>query len=206
MKTIEEALEDTPVVCLLGPRQCGKTTLAAMLSPDRPYFSLDDHNLLQAAKEDPQGFILQLPEYVTIDEVQRVPELLLAIKLSVDENRSSGRFLLTGSANLMTMPQLADSLAGRMEIIYLHPFAETEKENGSGDFLERWLDNKLKAELKPNGLSEASELPQRLTFGGYPEPNKRKIERARQWHRQYIRSIVARDIHCLLYTSDAADE
>lgn len=202
---VEEALEDTPVVCLLGPRQCGKTTLVIKLAPERAYFSLDDANLLQAAKEDPQGFLLQLPERVTIDEVQRVPELLLAIKRSVDENRLPGRFLLTGSANLLAMPQLADSLAGRMEVVYLHPFAEVEKEKGNGDFLEGWLSLGLKPSLIPRRSGETFDLPDRIVYGGYPEPNRRKIARARQWHRQYLRAIIERDIHDVARVKEGGD-
>jgi predicted AAA+ superfamily ATPase len=136
---VDEALADTPVVCLLGPRQCGKSTLAEHQSADRLYYSLDDLNLLDAARSDPVGFIQQMPGRVTIDEIQRVPELLLTIKRQVDSNRQSGRFLLTGSANLLQMPRLADSLAGRMECLHLHPFTEAEKAEVPGRFLADWL-------------------------------------------------------------------
>lgn len=81
---LAEALADTPVVCILGPRQCGKSTLAQHAAPDRTYVSLDDPNSYQLASLDPKGFIGELPEVVTIDEIQRVPELTLAIKQSVD--------------------------------------------------------------------------------------------------------------------------
>ena len=103
---VAQALADTPVVCLLGPRQCGKSTLAGMLAPERAYYSLDDHNYLKAAQADPVGFLAQLPDYVTLDEVQRAPELFLAIKRSVDTDRRPGRFFLTGSANLLQLPRL----------------------------------------------------------------------------------------------------
>ena len=99
--SLHEALADTPVVCLLGPRQVGKTTLARQLEPERAYLSFDDATLLNAAKSDPAGFVQSLPHHITLDEVQRVPELMPAIKSNVDQQRTPGRFLLTGSANLL---------------------------------------------------------------------------------------------------------
>ena len=98
---LEVALSDTPVVCLLGPRQCGKSTLARQREGSRSYINLDDGDLLRLALADPKGFIDELPKKVTIDEIQRAPELMLAIKRNVDADRQPGRFLLTGSANLL---------------------------------------------------------------------------------------------------------
>jgi predicted AAA+ superfamily ATPase len=99
---------------LIGPRQCGKTTLVRQFSKDnRDYVTLDDDTILSAAGSDPAGFARSY-EKVTIDEVQRAPELLRAIKQSVDNNRRAGRFLLTGSANVLTLPHISKSLAGRM--------------------------------------------------------------------------------------------
>jgi uncharacterized protein len=106
------ALADTPVVCVLGPRQAGKTTLARMFEPQYGYVSLDDPAALAFAESDPMGFVSALPDPVILDEVQGVPELLRAIKLAVDNDRCPGRFLLTGSANLLLLPRLGDSLAG----------------------------------------------------------------------------------------------
>jgi len=200
---LEEALSDTPVVCLLGARQCGKSTLAEHLAPDRSYISLDDQNFLQAAESDPVGFVAQLPEVVTLDEVQRVPELLLAIKRSVDADRRPGRFLLTGSANLLQLPRLADSLAGRMECLFLQPFAEAEKEAASGRFLRNLLDGTIGEPLTAAEPPRPSTIPARLTAGGYPEPICRTPARARQWHRQYLRSIIERDIHDVARIQDS---
>ena len=201
---LEEALKDTPVVSLIGARQCGKSTLAAHLAPDRDYISLDDQNYLQAAQDDPIGFVAQLPDVVTLDEVQRVPELLLSIKRSVDADRRPGRFLLTGSANLLQLPRLADSLAGRMECLVLQPFAEAEQEGAPGRFLRELVEGMIEEPFTGGGPPQPSALPGRLVIGGFPEPKRRTPARARQWHRQYLRSIVARDIHDVARIQDGA--
>ncbi|MEQ1914368.1 MAG: AAA family ATPase, partial [Sideroxydans sp.] len=134
-----DALNDTPVVLINGPRQAGKTTLVRQLAgANRRYLTLDDEATRVAAQEDPVGLIRSIDSAV-IDEVQRAPNLLLAIKKSVDEDRRPGRFLLTGSANLMMLPTLADSLAGRMETLTLLPLAQCEMAiapNASS----KWLD------------------------------------------------------------------
>src|SRR5690606_2198520 len=118
---------------------------------------------------DPEGFVDSLPERVTIDEIQRVPELTLAIKRSVDARRRSGRFLLTGSANLLQLPRLADSLAGRMECLYLQPFIEAEKQGAAGRFLDAWFGDELVGKQPAGRSPRPSELPARLVAGGYPE-------------------------------------
>jgi len=199
------ALADTPVVCLLGPRQSGKSTLAIHQAPDRAYLSLDDQNFFDLASADPQSFVDNLPEYVTIDEIQRVPELMLAIKRSIDTNRKPGRFLLTGSANLLQLPRLADSLAGRMETIELQTFSEAEKEGTPGRFLEKWLGGQLDTTLSGSSRPKASTLPARIIAGGYPEAFQRKPARARQWQAQYIQSIIERDIHDISQVKDGSD-
>ena len=202
---LAEAMKDTPVVCLLGPRQCGKSTLARTFDADRLYLSLDDGNLLTAATKDPGGFVAQLPDSVTLDEVQRVPELLLAIKRAVDENRRPGRFLLTGSANLLQLPHLPDSLAGRMECLYLYPLAEAEKSGSAGAFLARWLDGDLSDNRLREDSMAPSSLPGRIVAGGYPEPQGRGPVRARQWHRQYLRAVIDRDIHDVAHVRDSSE-
>lgn len=204
-RALADALKDTPVVCILGPRQCGKSTLALRQAPARTYLSLDDQAVFHLAKTDPQGFIGELPEYVTIDEVQRVPELLLAIKLSVDFNRKPGRYLLTGSANLLQLPRLADSLAGRMELIHLHTFTEAEKEGAPGRFLEDWLEGKLDTTLSASEPPKASSLPHRMIAGGYPDAFQRSPRRARLWQAQYIQSIIERDIHDISQIKEGRD-
>ena len=118
---VTAALKDTPVVMVTGPRQCGKTTLVRdLVAGARAYRTLDDETALAGARQDATGFVRGL-DRSTIDEVQRAPDLLRAIKQSVDQDRRPGRFLLTGSANVLTLPTVSESLAGRMEIVTLLP-------------------------------------------------------------------------------------
>lgn len=122
----QEAVSDTPVVLIVGPRRAGKTTLVRkMADAKRTYITLDDQTVLDAARFDPAGFIRGLDRAI-IDEIQRAPDLLLAIKKTVDEDYRPGRFLLTGSANVLTLPRVADSLAGRMETLRILPLARAE--------------------------------------------------------------------------------
>ena len=202
---LEEALSDTPVVCILGPRQCGKSTLARQADPERHYITLDDSTYLNLALSDAQGFIDQLPAKVAIDEIQRAPGLTLAIKRNIDENRKPGRFLLTGSANLLQLPHLSDSLAGRMECLYLNPFTVSEIEGLSGNFLANWLEGKIRPSIVGKPEPRSSALPSRLCAGGYPEAFTRTPRRARNWQKQYLASIIERDIHDIANVRDGAD-
>ena len=146
----DEALSDTPVVLIVGPRRAGKTTLVRkMEGAGRSYITLDDQTVLSSAKSDPAGFIRGLDRAI-IDEIQRAPELLLAIKKTVDEDYRPGRFLLTGSANVLTLPRVADSLAGRMETIRMLPLARAEVEGTTSTFLDRLFEGKLHSDR--NGI------------------------------------------------------
>ena len=204
-RSLDEALADTPVVAILGARQVGKSTLARQLVPDRLFVDLDLPSARKAATADPEGFIDGLPPTVTLDEVQRVPELMLAIKVAVDRDRRPGRFLLTGSANMMLLPQLSDSLAGRMEVIRLHPLTEAEKDHTPGRFLETFLAGELKPEIRPSDGSSSEELVRRMFHGGFPEACARSPARARAWHRQYIAAIIDRDVRDVANVKDAAN-
>lgn len=158
------------------------------------YVSLDDAATLAFAQEDPTGFVAALPDPVILDEVQRAPELLRAIKLAVDRDRRPGRFLLTGSANLLMLPQLGDSLAGRMEIIGLQPLTAAEQTGRPGAFLARLLAGALKPELASAATPASDDLARRVVAGGFPEAVSRSPTRARAWHHNYLRTLVERDV------------
>lgn len=190
---ITEALLDTPVVLLAGPRQAGKTTLVRQIAEQQGlrYLTLDDALTLLSAREDPVGMIRSLDRAV-IDEIQRAPQLLLAIKKSVDDDRRPGRFLITGSANLMALPTVADSLAGRMETLSLLPLSQSEIESNSANWIDRAFTGQLLQVDKP---ALGSELIERILCGGYPEAISRSSPRRRlTWARQYIDAIIQRDV------------
>ena len=189
---IAEAMLDTPVVLLAGPRQAGKTTLVRqMAGKGLRYLTLDDELTLLSAHEDPVGMIRSLDRAV-IDEIQRAPQLLLAIKKSVDEDRRPGRFLLTGSANLMALPTVADSLAGRMETLSLLPLSQSEIEGHSAN----WIDSVFAGRILTLGTpAVGSDLVERVLRGGYPESISRASAKRRvAWSRQYIDAIIQRDV------------
>lgn len=190
---IAEALQDTPVVLLAGPRQAGKTTLVRQIAEQQGlrYLTMDDELTLLSAREDPVGMIRSLDRAV-IDEIQRAPQLLLAIKKSVDEDRRSGRFLLTGSANLMALPTVADSLAGRMETLSLLPLSQSEIEAHSAN----WVDNAFAGRiLKVDQPALSGDLIERVLRGGYPEAISRTSAKRRvAWARHYIDAIIQRDV------------
>lgn len=189
---IQEALSDTRVVLIAGPRQSGKTTLAADIAgKEIPYFTLDDATILTAATEDPVGFLRGLDRAV-IDEIQRAPDLLLAIKSIVDKDKLPGKFLLTGSANLMTVPNVADSLAGRMEVIKLLPLSQSEMSGGKTNFIENAF-----AGVSPKTTMSivGDDLVETVLSGGYPEAlTRKKWTRKQDWYLDYVDAIVQRDV------------
>ena len=191
-RRVREALEDTRVVLVCGPRQSGKTTLAQQIAGDAiPFVTLDDATAYEAASTDPVGFVRGLDRAV-IDEVQRVPGLILAIKATVDADPHPGRFLLTGSADLMTLPRVADSLAGRMGIVRLLPLAQAELRGAAPDFLDKAFAGKPPTFRTP---IVGDSLVETVLAGGYPEALTRPgWRRRRDWHLDYIEAIVQRDI------------
>lgn len=191
-KRIDEAMADTPAVLVVGPRQAGKTTLVRQMAGESlRYLTLDDDLTLLAAREDPVGMIRSLDRAI-IDEIQRAPKLLLAIKKSIDEDRRPGRFLLTGSANLMLLPTVADSLAGRMETCTLLPLSQSEMRGGGANWIDEAFQGNL---LKISRPVVGSELIETVLIGGYPEAVSRPTARRRTtWARQYIDAIVQRDV------------
>jgi predicted AAA+ superfamily ATPase len=191
-ETVTTALKDTPVVMVTGPRQCGKTTLVRdLIASNREFITLDDDTVLASARSDPTGLVRGLNR-TTIDEVQRAPDLLRAIKRSVDDDRRAGRFLLTGSANILTLPQVSESLAGRMEIVSLLPLSQTEIRRRKPTFLKSAFEGKLG---KPAEMMIGDDLVQTVLIGGYPEMLRRRDPKRRQaWARDYVKAIVQRDV------------
>ena len=189
---IKEALADTRVILISGPRQSGKTTLATDIAADEiPFFTLDDATVLAAATDDPVGFLRGMDRAV-IDEIQRAPDLLLAIKTEVDRDKSPGRFLLTGSANLMTVPRVADSLAGRMEVIKLLPLSRSEILGSKSKFLDNAFSS-IQPTVETTTLGD--ELIETVLEGGYPEAITRKRwARKQDWYHSYVDAIVQRDV------------
>jgi uncharacterized protein len=190
---VREALRDTRIVAISGPRQSGKTTLARRFARQgRTFFTLDNQATLAAAKSDPVAFIRGL-DRVVIDEVQRAPDILLAIKQSVDEDPRPGRFLLTGSANLLTIRTVNDSLAGRVEVVPLYPLGRSERlRSKTPSFMAKVFRGQI-----PHAAESltADKLLQVVAAGGYPDAIKRRAEQRRaDWYRAYIKSIVERDV------------
>ena len=199
---LQVALQDTPAVLINGPRQCGKTTLVQQFAQGMSYITLDDPGMLSAAQQDPVGLLRQIDRAV-IDEVQRAPQLLLALKMSIDQDRRPGRFLLTGSANILALPQIADSLAGRMEVHTLMPLSQAELQGRPSDFLQRaqgqswpvshpsWVYPAVmdaKNELHAGAIGNA-------LAGGYPEMRLRpSVTRRQAWAKAYIQTVVERDV------------
>lgn len=189
-----EALTDTPVVLIHGPRQCGKTTLAKRVGAAAAFafVSFDDNVTLAAALEDPVGFIGDLPDHAILDEIQRAPGLFLAIKSTVDRHRKPGRFILTGSANVLLLPHLSDSLAGRTEILRLHPLSQGELAGQPTHFLTRLFACDFPARAHERlGI----ELADRILAGGYPAALARNSPARRAaWYRDFVETQIQRDV------------
>lgn len=201
-----EALGDTRVVVVVGARQVGKSTLVQQIATtDRPatVLTLDDQATRGAALEDPTGFVAGLRPPVVIDEVQRAPDLLLAIKVRVDRDPAPGQFLLTGSANILTAPRIADALTGRAEYLCLAPFSQGElagKREGfiAGLFAGRW------PQLASDDVGRAA-YARRLAAGGYPAAYGRSPARRERFFSSYLDSIIDRDLATIAEVQDSAN-
>lgn len=192
-----EALEDSPVVLIHGPRQCGKTTLAQVVGEPLgyTYLNFDEEVLRGAVEADPVGFVADLPERAILDEVQRVPGLFLALKTAVDRQRAAGRFMLTGSANVLLVPKLADSLAGRIQLLRLHPLSQNELARQKAGFLDALFGGGFKTRRYER---LAGELAERIVAGGYPAALARPAGRRRaRWYHDYVEALVQRDVRDL---------
>jgi predicted AAA+ superfamily ATPase len=196
-----DALADTPVLLLNGARQTGKSTLAQSIAeqahPAR-YITLDTASVLAAVRHDAAGFLAGIDSAVVIDEVQRAPELFPAIKVEVDRRRQPGRFLLTGSTNVLLVPHLSESLAGRMEILSLWPFSQGELAGSEETFVDALFADKFPLPDAPAESESPLSLHDRLIRGGYPEAvGRTKEDRRRAWFESYITTILQRDIRDL---------
>lgn len=206
-RNILKALADTPVVFLRGARQTGKSTLAqTLVSGEWPgrYLTLDDPAVLSAARSDPAGFVEELGGPVVLDEVQRAPGLFLAIKAAVDRDRRPGRFLLTGSSEVLHLPSAAQSLVGRMEIITLWPLSQGEIEGVA----ERFIDLAFSGHPLPTRTSAPGfrTLLPRILQGGFPEMlGRRTIDRRRVWFSSYVTAILQRDIRDMAAITGLSD-
>lgn len=204
---VREALADTPVVVLNGARQVGKSTLAQQLAVEqrRRYVTLDEGSMLSAAAADPSGFLEGLHGPLVLDEVQRVPELFLSIKYAVDQNRAPGRFLLTGSANVLLIPDIADSLAGRMEVLSLWPLSAAELTGASEFNRADWLFDGPLEEIDIEPV-DRKDLHERLAIGGFPEAVARSTPRRRAaWFSNYIDAVMHRDVRDLAHLEQLSE-
>jgi uncharacterized protein len=195
---IEEALADTRVVLLLGARQVGKSTLVNEIAVGRGApgpITLDDATTRAAADADPAGFVASLERPVVLDEVQRSPALLLAIKEAVDKDTSPGQFLLTGSANILTAPRIHEALTGRTEIIRLWPLSQGEIERSRANVVDRLFDGSAPAISGATVGRDA--FVERAVRGGYPEAYERAERRRERWFESYIESVITRDLRDL---------
>jgi uncharacterized protein len=194
--SIQAALVSRRVILLEGPRQCGKTTLAKHVAGEGQgalYRTLDDQTLLNAALDDPHGFVAHGDNLMIIDEIQRAPVLLTAVKKDVDENQAPGRFILTGSANIQSLPKVSESLAGRVRKVRLRPLSEGEIERTQPRFLERIFSGEIR-KLPASSLSKDDYL-ERALRGGFPEAIRLQSALDRQlWHRDYLEALIERDL------------
>jgi len=190
---IASSLQNWRVTTIMGPRQSGKTTLVKkFVSEKRQFFSLDDNQTYEAAKTDPVGFIKNI-DCGIIDEVQRVPDLIRAIKLSVDNDTRPGRFILTGSADILTIPTISESLAGRMSINRLYPLSQAEIAGNRISLIDTLFVDGV-VSLK-HAHYETDDLIKRVLRGGYPEMQHSPSEASMQdWAENYVEGVLSRDI------------
>lgn len=192
---VVEAMGAARVVALLGARQAGKSTLAQVLAADRlpaDYLTLDDEPVRSLAAGDPAGFVAGLTRTAVIDEVQRVPELLFAIKSRVDRDNAPGQFLLTGSANLRRIPTVSDALPGRVDYVPLWPLTQGEIAGRAETFLDGLFGGEIPRTVDaPVGRGEYAEA---LVAGGFPEARLRPGKERSRFFDSYVTSIVERDV------------
>jgi uncharacterized protein len=192
---LRDILSVSRAAAITGPRQAGKSTLARQLQtagvvPN--YFTLDDEATRNAARDDPDGFALSLPRPAVIDEVQRVPSLMLAVKQILDNDPAPGQFLLTGSADLLTARVVADALPGRVEYLNLWPLARSEIEGKRGSVIDALLDGTPpRVSGAPKGRAASAEL---VVAGGFPDALNRNPRQRARYLRSYVQATLSRDL------------
>lgn len=185
-----------PIVTLTGPRQSGKTTLAKLVFPDYQYVSLEDPDNREFAENDPRGFLNKYALRVILDEIQRVPALFSYLQTAVDENPTSGRFILTGSQQFLLNEKISQSLAGRTALLCLLPFSLAELSKRQPQ--QFW---------QSNNLDKTKELLGKSIFdvihtGFYPRIHDRNLE-PQQWYRDYFETYITKDVKSLLNIGDS---
>ena len=189
---LEEAIKYSPIIFIKGPRQSGKTTLIQELKGYH-FATFDNTQTLRLAADDPMGFIQNLPKPVIIDEVQRCPELFLAIKYDIDRNRIPGRYVLTGSADPMLMAKIGDSLAGRVKVLTLYPLSYGELQGIQESFVDRiWSDGSL-INLQCQKI-DLEKLYTSMVSGGYPVIQNMPLNLQREWFHDYTSMVIQKDI------------
>ncbi|GHV69838.1 ATPase [Spirochaetia bacterium] len=192
-KSVKNALGLRRVVVVSGARQTGKTTLSQrILGKDGDYRSLDDTDLLNFALADPRGFVMNKAGPMVIDEIQKAPKLIPEIKQVVDRNKGPGQYLLTGSANILTLPVISDSLAGRVKYMRLRPLTVGEILGKKPSFLKRSFEKNFPGKI--TGYDKAAIID--LAFrGGYPEAAAlNNLHHRKDWHTDYVQTLIERDL------------
>jgi hypothetical protein len=193
---VKDTLSDTPVTVIQGARQVGKSTLAAMVSEELNSLSvtLDSPATLSAAKENPYEFVLQHRDgLLIIDEVQRFPELLSTIKMSVDTDKKPGRFLITGSANILNLRGANESLAGRAATIILEPLSVGEIRGIKEDFVSMLLSGDILTGLRKAIPYTRAEYTNLIECGGYPDVQTKAAKRRRVYFKNYLSRVLDHD-------------
>lgn len=198
-RLVEETLADTPVTVIQGARQVGKSTLArSVVQGQRARIvNLDNAANYNAARADPDAFVRQTDDLLVIDEVQRVPDLIRAMKDAVEEDRRPGRFLITGSANLLEIPGTKESLAGRAKTIALYGLSQGELAGHREDFVDLLLAGNEKALGARRGTLTRRDYLDLVCAGSYPEPLGRQGGRRTAWFTNYIGRVMTRDVQDL---------
>ncbi len=197
---VRVGMKESRVVAILGARQVGKSTMARELGG--AVYSLDDPATFEAAQADPVEFVERLPRGAVIDEVQLVPQLFPAIKLAVDRDPTPGKLLLTGSANVLTLPRISESLAGRIQLYELMPLARAEVEGRDRNVVDMLFG--FRDTWSRGGFPRADPLPW-IVRGGFPEALRRRDEASRtSWFSNYVTTMMQRDIRDIARISDVA--